>query len=67
MGIISPNLKLNLFALLSNDSGKKINTSNIERRLTPAAKNMGTEKLIVDNNPPIMGPNINPAPKTALE
>ena len=69
IGIISPNLKSNLISLsfLFSDSGKNINTNIIEKRLTPAAKKKGTEKLIDDSNPQITGPKINPAPKTALE
>ena len=67
IGIISPNLNTTLFSFLISDSGKNIITNIIERRLTPAAKKKGAEKLTINNTDPITGPKINPAPKTALE
>ena len=68
IGIISPSVKLILSFFIVIDSGKNNDTKIIERMLTPAAKKKGAEKLIATNkNPLIIGPKINPAPKTALE
>ena len=67
IGNISPILNSNFSSLFFNDSGNKINTRIIEITQIPAAKKKGAAKFIDNNNPPITGPNISPAPKTALE
>ena len=67
IGIIALLFNSNLFSFLGRDSGKNSITNIIERRLTPAAKKKGAEKFMFNNTPPIIGPKISPAPKTALE
>jgi hypothetical protein len=67
MGITSSNLMDIPSGFSVTVSGRNKMTNRIVKAEIPAAINMGNEKLIVERIPPIAGPNINPAPNTALE